>query len=220
MYVDVHQVWDRCTSHTPVKPTPRVSDSRTTPWEDGGLVITQHQARKTSLGWINGKLWLLPWTSTGASTKDGWRLQVMCQWVWMFTGLHVFGGGMDVLACGCHWIADWMTAMTTHMELSHSSKTIGGMKWICTPLCQVSSMICHHLPWCRILLLNHRGTSATNTKGGFIPSPYQRKNHKYPQLYQTNETQAWGHALTQKQGEVTHREYPFPISTWTEIDSF
>ena len=33
--------------------------------------ITQHQARKTSLGWINGKLQLLPWTSARASTEDG-----------------------------------------------------------------------------------------------------------------------------------------------------
>ena len=74
----VHKVWDWCTSPTPVKPTPRGSDSKTIPWEDGGLTSTQCQARKTSLGWINGKLWLLPWTSTGASTEDRWRLQVMC----------------------------------------------------------------------------------------------------------------------------------------------
>ena len=74
----VPQAWGRCTSPTPVKPTPKESDSETMPWEDSGLVITQHQDRKTSLVWINGKLWLLPWTSTGASTVNGWRLQVMC----------------------------------------------------------------------------------------------------------------------------------------------
>ena len=56
----VHWVWHWCTSPTPVKPTPRGSE--TIPQEDGGLTSTQHQARKTSLGWINGKLWLLPWT--------------------------------------------------------------------------------------------------------------------------------------------------------------
>ena len=84
--VGVHQVWDRCTSPTPVKPTPWGSDSKTTPQEDDGLAITQHQPRKTSLGWINGKLWLLPWTSAGASYEDGWRIQVMCS------------------ECGClHW---------------------------------------------------------------------------------------------------------------------
>ena len=39
-------------SPTPVKPTPRGSDSKTQ--EDNGLMITQHQARKISLGWITG----------------------------------------------------------------------------------------------------------------------------------------------------------------------
>ena len=76
--VGVHQAWDKCTSPTPGKPTPKRSGSVNMPWEDSGLAITQHQTRKTSLGWINGKLWLLPWMSARASTKDGWRLQVMC----------------------------------------------------------------------------------------------------------------------------------------------
>ena len=76
--VDVHQAKDRCTSPTTVKPTPKGNDSETMPWEDSGLVITQHQDSKTSLGWINRKLQLLPWISTGASTEDGWRLQVTC----------------------------------------------------------------------------------------------------------------------------------------------
>ena len=67
----VCQLWDRCTSPTPVKPTSGRSVSKTTQQVDDGLVITQLQARKTSLGWINGKLWLLPWMSTGAPTKDG-----------------------------------------------------------------------------------------------------------------------------------------------------
>ena len=59
----------------------------TTPQEDSGLVITQHQARKSTLGWINGKLRLLPWTSTGVSTDDRWIFQVVCsrhgEWVLM-----------------------------------------------------------------------------------------------------------------------------------------
>ena len=49
-----------CTSPTPVMPTPGGSDSKKTPQEDDSLAITQHQAWNTSLGWINGKLWLLP----------------------------------------------------------------------------------------------------------------------------------------------------------------
>ena len=69
--VDVCQVQDRCTNATPVKPTPGGSDSKTTPQEDDGLAITQHQAKMTSIGWINGKLWLLLWTSARASTGDG-----------------------------------------------------------------------------------------------------------------------------------------------------
>ena len=77
LYVGVHQVWDRCTSPTPVKPSPGGSDNKNTLQEDDGLATTQCQARKTSLGWINGKLWLLLRTSTEASTEDGWRFLVI-----------------------------------------------------------------------------------------------------------------------------------------------
>ena len=48
--IDVCQVQDGCTSPTPVKSTPEGIDSKTMPQEDDGLAITQHQARKTSLG--------------------------------------------------------------------------------------------------------------------------------------------------------------------------
>ena len=41
-----------------------------TPQENNGKVVTQGPTSKASLGWINGKLGLLPWMSTGASTKD------------------------------------------------------------------------------------------------------------------------------------------------------
>ena len=69
--VGVCEVQGRCTSPTQVKPTPRGSYRKTMPQEDDGLAITQEQARKTSLGWINGKLWLLPWMSARVSTEDG-----------------------------------------------------------------------------------------------------------------------------------------------------
>ena len=72
--VGVCQAWDWCTSPTLVKPTLKGSDSEPTPWVHSGLAITQHQSSQTSLGWINGKLWLLPWMSTRASTEDRWRL--------------------------------------------------------------------------------------------------------------------------------------------------
>ena len=71
LYMGVCQAWDGCTSPTPVKPTTEGSDSETIPQEDNGLAITQHQARKTSLEWINRKLWLLLWTSARTSTEDG-----------------------------------------------------------------------------------------------------------------------------------------------------
>ena len=69
--VGVHHAWDRCTSPTPVKPTFEGSESRVTLQEHGGLVVTRCPASKTSMGWINGKLQLLPWTSARASTDDG-----------------------------------------------------------------------------------------------------------------------------------------------------
>ena len=41
------------------------------PQDNNGSAVTQHPTSKTSLGWIKRKLWLLPWMSVGASTKDG-----------------------------------------------------------------------------------------------------------------------------------------------------
>ena len=69
--VGICQAWDWCTSPTPVKPTPKGSGNMIMPWVASGLATTQHQTSKTSLGWINGKLWILPWMSTRASTEDG-----------------------------------------------------------------------------------------------------------------------------------------------------
>ena len=76
--IGVHHAWDRCTSPILCKPTSKGSEGMMMPQESSGWVVTQCSASKTSLGWINGKLWLLPWMSTRASTDDGWRLQVMC----------------------------------------------------------------------------------------------------------------------------------------------
>ena len=68
---------DRSTSPTPCKPTSTGSETKMMPQESSGSVVTQCPARKTSLGWINEKLWLLLWASAGACTEDGWRPQVM-----------------------------------------------------------------------------------------------------------------------------------------------
>ena len=94
--VGVCQAWDGCTSPIPVRPTPRGSDSKTTPQGDNGLVITQHQARKTFLGWIKGSYgfswgcWLEHPVKMGEDFKwcaedmgihfDGMASRIMCIW--------------------------------------------------------------------------------------------------------------------------------------------
>ena len=77
LYIGIPHAWDRCTSPTPCKPTFKGSEIMMTPQESSGSVITQCPAIRTSLGWINRKLWLLLWMSAGASTEDRWRPQVM-----------------------------------------------------------------------------------------------------------------------------------------------
>ena len=69
--------WERCTSPTPCKTTPIGGEKRRMPQEESGKVVTWQPTSKAFLGWKNGKLQLLPWMSTEASTKDGWRPQVM-----------------------------------------------------------------------------------------------------------------------------------------------
>ena len=69
--IAVHHAWDRCTSHTPCKLTSKGSEDMIMPQENSGQAVTQCLVSKTSLGWIDGKLQPLPWTSTRASTDDG-----------------------------------------------------------------------------------------------------------------------------------------------------
>ena len=69
--IGVHHAWDRCTSSTQCKPTSKGSENMMMPQESSGSVVTQCPASKTSLGWINRKLWLLLWMSARASTEDG-----------------------------------------------------------------------------------------------------------------------------------------------------
>ena len=71
-----HHTQDRCTSPTPCKTTSSGGDEERTPQEKHGKVVTQWPTRKASLAWKNGKLQLGLWTSTGASTEDGWKPQV------------------------------------------------------------------------------------------------------------------------------------------------
>ena len=69
--------WDRCTSLTPCKKTSTRGEWKRMPQENNGKVVTQWPTSKASLGWINGKLRLLPWMFIRASTDNGWRPQVM-----------------------------------------------------------------------------------------------------------------------------------------------
>ena len=69
-----HHTWDRCTSPTPHKTTSVRGDEKRMPQEESGK--TQWPTSKAFLRWKNRKLQLILWTSTRASTEDGWRLQV------------------------------------------------------------------------------------------------------------------------------------------------
>ena len=69
--IGICHAWDRCTSPTQCKSTSTGGETKMMPQENIGSAITQCPASKTSLGWINGKLQLLPWMSTRASTEDG-----------------------------------------------------------------------------------------------------------------------------------------------------
>ena len=76
LYMGSHHTWDRCTSPTPCKTTSVRGDEKRMPQEKNGKAVTWQPTSKASLGWKNGKLQLIPWTSTRASTEDGWRPQV------------------------------------------------------------------------------------------------------------------------------------------------
>ena len=67
--------WDRCTSPIPCKTTSIGDGDRRMPQKKDGKAVTQQPTSKASMGWKNGKLQLVSWTSTGASTEDGWRPQ-------------------------------------------------------------------------------------------------------------------------------------------------
>ena len=166
--VGVCQEWGRCTCPTPVRPTPRGSDSETTPWEDSALAITLHQASKTSLGWINGELCLLPSMSTRASTEDRWRLQVTCSESGYLQDCMHLAEGYTSPACRCHEILDWMTTTTTHGTESWHQDHWGYVTGM-YPSMSSFLMTCHHPPWCGILPLIQRGTPTANVRVALFP---------------------------------------------------
>ena len=66
-----NHTWDRCTSPIPHKTTSVGGNEKRTQQEKNGKAVTRWPTSKASPGWKNGKLWLILWTSTGASTEDG-----------------------------------------------------------------------------------------------------------------------------------------------------
>ena len=135
--IGVSHACDRCTSPTPCKPTSEGSEDAMTPQESSGQAVTQCLASKTSLGWINGKLWLLPWTSTRTSTEDGWRLQVMCS--------------------GCRCLKEHIC-----LAKGMTSLPIDGIGWWSPQLTQLLTELCHGcdgLNWCKTTNASSRETN-------------------------------------------------------------
>ena len=166
--IGVCHTWDRCTSPTPCKPTSKGSEGMMTPQENSGWVVTKCSASKTSLGLINGKLWLLPWTSTGASTYDGWRLQVMCSGCGCLKEhIYLAEGMTSVPVDAIGWWTPWLTQLLT--ELGHGLQGLkGGVMGKYPSMSGFMTNWCF-LPWCRVLPPNRRGTIATNWRVALYP---------------------------------------------------
>ena len=71
-----HHTKDKCTSPTQYKTTSVRGDEKRMPQEKYCRAVTQWPTSKAFLGWKNGRLWLIPWISTGTSTEDRSRPQV------------------------------------------------------------------------------------------------------------------------------------------------
>ena len=117
--IGVCHAWDRRTIPTPCKPTSEGSEDVMMPQESSGQVVTLCPGSKTSLGWINRKLWLLPWMSIRASTEDGWRHQVTCSRCrHQKEHICLAEGMMSLLIHAIRWWTPWLTQLL--MELGHS----------------------------------------------------------------------------------------------------
>ena len=162
------QAQDQCASPTPVKLTTKGNGSEIMPWVDSGLVITQCQTSRTSLGWINGKLWLLLWTSTETSTEDRWRLQVKCGGSGCLQDCVHLGEGVDISSPSMPLYSDWMIAMTTHRTESWLQDHRGYVTGKCPPVSRFSTTY-HHLPWHRMLPLIWRRKLAASWRVASYP---------------------------------------------------
>ena len=127
--------WDGCTSPTPCKTTSVRGETKWMPQENNGKAVTWWPTSKASLGWINRKLWLLPCMSTGASTEDGWRPQVMWYGCRPQKEQICKADGSDISAHRCWWIVNLTMNVTTYGTgswLARPNKT-EGVNWVGTP---------------------------------------------------------------------------------------
>ena len=161
--------WDRCASPTPCKTTSSGGDEERMPQEKLGKAVTQQPTSKASLGWKNRKLQLGSWTSTGASTEDGWRPQV--KWFgcrppeehvhkaegWCLYPL-MLADSEPKEEC-CHSL-NWVTAGKANQEKwgEWNGQVAHMLEWRVTGI----------LPWCRMLLPTERYLHQL-WKDGFLP---------------------------------------------------
>ena len=140
-----HHTQDRCTSPTSCKTTSIGGYEKRTPKEKNCKVVTWQPISKASLGWKNGKWWLILWMSIGASTEDWWRPQV--KWFgcrpqkehickaegWCLYPLMLVDSEPKE---GCYHSLNWV------MTGKAKQKTkIGGVKWVSSPHVRVKDEV-------------------------------------------------------------------------------
>ena len=157
----------------PQKPTSEGSEDVMTPQESSVSVVTEHPASKTSLGWINGKLWLLLWTST----EDQWRHQVTCSSCrHLKEHIHLAEGMMSlpVEAIGW-WTHDWCDYSWNWVSLQDQKKGDVIVKY---PSMSGGWMSWHLPPWHRVLPSKQRGTLAASRRVALYPHYTEQDDHQ------------------------------------------
>ena len=126
-------------------------------------------------GWINRKLWLLPWTSARVSTEDGWRHQVMCSRCrCQKEHVHLAEGMMSLPVDTIRWWTPWLTQLL--MELGHSLQDQKGCVMGKYPSMSGGCTSWHLPPWCWVLLPNWRGTLTAGRKVALYPHYTEQDN--------------------------------------------
>ena len=160
-----------------------------------------------------GMLQLLPWMSTRASTKDGWRLQVMCSGSGCSTGLHAIWQRdrhlqpIDAIRQQTEWLP-WLLMELSHQQQDHRGYGMGKYPSMSSFLMTTD----HHLPWCGMLPPNWRGTPAAHWR---VASYSHFTKQEEITMLATVLNQAWSLGMREclnKNGVVVHKEYPSPNS--------